>query len=523
MITGQLTLRELLINAVDRFADLPAVTSNGVTVSYGRLISQANGLASFLQRSGVSAGTPVALMMTNGLEYVIADQALLRAGGAKVPLNDLLNAGDADHILRDSGAVVAVATPSQLANAIPALSDPSAPLATLVVVGPMPERPVPGMVAWADAVGDGTPAPPVVEVAASDVGMIVYTGGTTGVPKGVVHSQAGLATNILSHLIEIGFGDDERLLITSPLPHSAGFHLQAGMVKGAHVFVESGFSPDDVLDRIETDRVTFLFAVPTMIYRLLDHVRQASAHRELDLSSLRTILYGAAPITTDRLTEGLRRFGPVFMQLYGQTEAPNFITRLTRTDHDPARPERLTSCGRPAALTQVRIVDAHGGECAVGDIGEVTALTPYTLMRYHRLPEKTAETIRDGWLYTGDLGRVDADGYVYLVDRKNDMIITGGMNVYSSEVENTITTLDHIAQAAVVGAPHPDWGEEVVAFVVPTPEFEVDPAAVIEHCRTRLSRYKIPKRVLLVDSLPTTALGKFDKKALRNAALDAVE
>ncbi|TVT62618.1 AMP-binding protein [Amycolatopsis rhizosphaerae] len=515
MTSGSLTLRDLFVPALDRFASQPAVTSEGITLSYREVVEQANGLARFLHENGISPGMPVALMMGNGVEYVVADQAVLRCGGAKVPLNDMLGRRESQYILRDSGAVVAIATPSQLPNARAALADPEIPLRTLVIVGPAPTPSPPGTVSWEAAIGHGAATPPEVEVAPSDVGLIIYTGGTTGDPKGVVHTQQGLAVNVLGHVVEIGFGDDERLLLTSPLPHSAGFHLQAGMLKGAHSFAEPGFSPGVVLERIERDRVTFLFAVPTMIYRLLDHVATVSRERDLDFSALRTILYGAAPITPERLTQGLATFGPVFMQLYGQSEAPNFITRLTREDHDPTKPQRLTSCGRPVALARVRIVDDEGNECPTGAVGEVTARTPYTMIGYHGLREKTAQTVRDGWLHTGDLGWVDDEGYLYLVDRKNDMIITGGMNVYSSEVENVIAQVDGVGQVAVVGIPDPVWGEAVVAFIVASPNRTVDPDVVTAHCREQLSRYKVPKQVRLIETLPLTSVGKLDKKALR--------
>ncbi len=513
MISNQLTLRALFTTALDRFGGRPAVTSDGTTLSYRQVVEQANGLARFLHDNGVSPGTPVALMMSNGVEYVVADQAVLRCGAAKVPLNDMLGSRDSQYIVRDSGAVIAIATPSQLSYALAVLDDPETPLRTVVAVGAAPDRP--GTVSWTDAIGDPVADPPDVAIASSDVGLIIYTGGTTGHPKGVVHSQWGLTLNVLAHAIEIGFGDDEQLVLTSPLPHSAGFHLQAGMLKGAHAYIESSFSSEVVLNRIEHDRATFLFAVPTMIYRLLDHVTKVATERTPDFSSLRTILYGAAPITPERLVQGLATFGPVFMQLYGQSEAPNFITRLTHQDHDPARPERLTSCGRPVTMARVRIVDDDGNECPAGVVGEVTAQTPYTMIEYHGLPQKTAETVRDGWLQTGDLGRLDEDGYLYLVDRKNDMIISGGMNVYSSEVENVIAQVEGVAQVAVVGIPHPDWGEAVVAFVVESGEGSVDPELVITYCREQLSRYKIPKSVQIVTELPLTTVGKLDKKTIR--------
>jgi fatty-acyl-CoA synthase/long-chain acyl-CoA synthetase len=203
------------------------------------------------------------------------------------------------------------------------------------------------------------------------------------------------------------------------------------------------------------------------------------------------------------------------MQLYGQSEAPNFITRLRREDHDPGRPERLSSCGRPVGMARVRIVGDDGADVAPGEVGEVAALTPYTMTGYHGLPERTAGTVRDGWLFTGDVGRLDEDGYLYLVDRKNDMIITGGMNVYSTEIENAIAQVDGVAQVAVVGVPHPDWGEAVVAFVVDDGRGALTPDAVVGHCRAVLSRYKVPKEVHVVSALPVTAVGKLDKKALR--------
>lgn len=518
MTSGRLTLHALFTTALDRFGDRPAVTSGEATISYRELVHQANSLAHFLVERGVSPGTPVALLLSNSAEYVIADQAVLRCGGAKVPLNDMLSGRDVRYILRDSRAVVAIATPTQLPHALAALTDPDSMIRTVVTVGSASDDSIAGTARWSDAVGDGIATPPNLPIDSEDVAMIIYTGGTTGDPKGVVHRQGGLAINVLAHVIEIGFGDDERLVITSPLPHSSGFHLQAGLLKGAHAFIENGFTPDRVLERIEKDQATFFFAVPTMIYRLLDHINEVSVHRAVDFSSLRTILYGAAPITPDRLTQGLNTFGPVFMQLYGQSEAPNFITRLTREDHDTGTPELLTSCGRPAALVTIKIVDPDGNECPAGSVGEVAAMTPYTMVEYLGLPDKTAQSLRDGWLYTGDLGRVDDDGYLYLVDRMNDMIITGGMNVYSTEVENIIAQVEGVASVAVVGVPHPDWGEAVIAFVVESAERHAEPEAIMKRCRAELSRYKVPKSIRIVASLPLTGIGKLDKKRLRESA-----
>ncbi|OZM78029.1 class I adenylate-forming enzyme family protein [Pseudonocardia sp. MH-G8] len=500
-----LTLRTLFASALDRFGERPALVFADRTWSYRELARDANRLAHALVAAGVGPGTPVALMMSNRAEYVIADQAVLRCGAAKVPINDMLSPSEIAYILCDSGAVVALAdegmAPAALAADAPALH-------TVVLVG---DGDVPGTTAWLDVfAGTDADAPPDVAVAGGDVGMIAYTGGTTGRQKGVVHTQRGLAVNILAHAVEMALGDDERLLLTSPLPHSAGFVLQAGLLKGALHLLERRFDPEAVLQRIACDRATFLFMVPTMIYRLLDRAEG----RQLDLSSLRTILYGAAPITRERLEQGLHRLGPVFMQLYGQTEAPNFLTRLTREDHDPAHPERLGSCGRAASLAEVAILDEDGAPVPAGEPGEVCARAPYVMAGYHGLPEKTAETLRGGWLHTGDLGRMDVEGYVYLLDRKNDMIISGGMNVYSTEVENVVQGCPGVAQVAVAGVPHPDWGEAVVAFVVASGAGFDEPAAAAT-CRAELAAYKRPKAYRRIDALPVTPYGKVDKKALR--------
>lgn len=488
------TLHSLFEGTLERFGTRPAVRAGDRELTYRDIALAANRLAHVLIGHGVEPGSPVALMMSNRLEWVVADQAIIRAGAAKVPVNSMLSATEVAYILHDSGAAIALADDSMVDVAR------EAGVATVLALGPD----------W-DAALAAAPSdqPPDVHVRGSDIGLILYTGGTTGRQKGVVHRQSGLAVNLLAHVLEIGLLDDERLLLSSPLPHSAGFLLQAGLLKGALVFVEPRFDVDVVLRRIDRDRTTFFFAVPTMIYRLLD----AAADRDLDLSSLRTILYGAAPITAERLEQGLRRFGPVFMQLYGQSEAPNFLTRLTREDHDPDRPRRLLSCGRAATLVTIQVLDDQGQPVPAGESGEICARAPYVMDRYHGLPDATARTLAGDWLHTGDIGFLDGDGYVYLLDRKNDMIISGGMNVYTSEVEQVISACTGVARVAVAGVPHPDWGEAVVAFVVPGDDF--DQGLLEQACQTELAAYKRPKAYRLVEHLPVTSVGKIDKKLLK--------
>ncbi len=522
-----LTVKQLLTSASQRFAGGVALVHDGRSYTNGEIAERANQLGHLLLELGVRPGDPVAMLLPNGPDYVIADQAIARIGAAKVALTEMLSARDVSYCLSDCGASVAIAGSSMIDAGASSGSDA---LRTIIAAGgARPNSPIDGLrIMPLDGAVDAMPTTiPDSDPAEDDLGLIIYTGGTTGEPKGVMHLQRQLALNLCSHIIETGIQDDERLLLMSPLPHSAGFLLQTAFLRGATVFLEHKFDPELVLRRITDDRVTYLFMVPTMIYRVLD----AAEGRPLDLGSLRTILYGAAPITADRLRQGLAVFGSVFMQLYAQSEAPNFITRLRREDHttDAAGVHRLASCGQAVAMAEVRIVDDDGIEVPVGEIGEVIASTPYTMIGYNNRPEATATTLRDGWLFTGDIGRLDADGFLYLLDRKNDMLISGGMNVYTSEVEVVIVEVEGVEQVAVVGVPHPDWGEAVVAFVVAKDEGDgavggAESGAIteriIETCKTELATYKVPKRVIVVEELPTTVFGKIDKKALRSAAAD---
>jgi fatty-acyl-CoA synthase/long-chain acyl-CoA synthetase len=505
-VTSEAILRDYLSAAIRRHGSRRAVVAGGETWTYADLERASRAVAGHLAGLGVGPGDPVAIILRNGAEYAVADLAIALLGAAKVPLNLMLSAGEQAYILADSGARVCLIEADRL-DVIEAARERGAEPQVVVHGGGGD----PGS-SW-DAAVNHAPLAAEPPVPPDALALIMYTGGTTGRPKGVLHTQRGIAANLLSHLVEMELGAEDVLLLTSPLPHSAGFLLQAALCKGASVFIEQGFDVETVLDRISRDRVSYLFMVPTMIYRLLDAV---AAREDVDTSSVRTILYGAAPISLERLREGLRRFGPVFMQLYAQTEAPNFLTRLRRDDHRAEGPEvrRLASCGQPVLMARVEVRAEDGSRCAPGEVGEVVARAPYTMVGYLGREPETAEALRGGWLHTGDLGYLDEDGYLYLVDRKKDMIITGGLNVYSTEVEQVLVRVPGVQEAAVTGVPHPDWGEAVVAFVVPE-RSDVTAEAIEARAREALTAYKRPKRVVLVPRLPVTAVGKIDKKELR--------
>ncbi|GLZ08414.1 acyl-CoA synthetase [Actinomadura sp. NBRC 104412] len=506
-MTGEPILRDYLPAAIRRHGSRRAVVADGKTWTYADLDRASRAVAGYLDDLGVGPGDPVALILRNSAEYVVADLAIALLGAAKVPLNMMLSTEEQSYILADSKARVCLIEQDRL-DVIEAARENGVDPHVVVRGGE------PGAGSW-DAAVNHAPLADEPAVPPDALALIMYTGGTTGRPKGVLHTQRGIAANLLSHLIEMELVAEDVLLLTSPLPHSAGFLLQAALSKGASVFVEPGFDIEGILDRISRDRVSYLFLVPTMIYRLIDAV---AARGDVDTSSVRTILYGAAPISRERLEQGLRMFGPVFMQLYAQSEAPNFLTRLRRDDHrlDGGNVRRLTSCGQSVVMAQVEVRGEDGAPCKPGEVGEVVARSPYTMIGYLGLAAETAEALSDGWLHTGDLGYLDEDGYLYLVDRKKDMIITGGLNVYSTEVERALAQVPGVREAAVTGIPHPDWGEAVVAFVVPDRP-DVTAEEIQEASREVLTSYKRPKRVVLVPSLPVTAVGKIDKKELRRS------
>ncbi|MEZ5727182.1 MAG: AMP-binding protein [Burkholderiaceae bacterium] len=303
-----------------------------------------------------------------------------------------------------------------------------------------------------------------------------------------------------------------RHLAMTPITHAAGAMILAVLLRSGRFVMAKGFEPQRFFDLVERHRITSTFIVPTMLYVLLDH---PSIH-VADFSSLKLMIYGASPMSPSRLAEGMRVFGPVFMQLYAQSEAPNTVTVLRIIDHDPQNhPERLASCGRPIANSQVALLDDDGREVAPGEVGEICVRGPLVMQGYWNKPEETARAMRHGWLYTGDLARQDADGFIYIVDRSKDMIISGGFNVFPREVEDVLTTHPAVAAAGVIGVPDPKWGEAVKAIVVLRAGCAVAAEELIALVREAKGPVQAPKSVEFADALPVTGLGKPDKKALR--------
>lgn len=502
------TLSRLLIGAVRRHGGRPAIRQGERTATYQELDRQSDRLAAFLAAQGVTKGDHVALHLRNCIEYVVADLAILKLGAVKVPLNEYMAESELAYCLLHSSTRALISHKS-----LPCPARDQMPTLTVHVevedgLPPAHERQV---IPWSAAV-ERDSVPIAVSGVSADAALVMYTGGTTGRPKGVRHSQGGLAINILAHVVCTDIRTDEVMLLLTPLPHSAGFFLQACLLQGGCAVLGPKFDVQVFLQLARAVGATWTFAVPTMVYRLLD---ACSSGATLS-GSLRTLVYGAAPMDPLRLKQGLAIFGPIFIQIYGQTECPNLIATLTKSDH--LEDALHASCGRPVPFLEVRLRNEDPSPTSCGAVGEVEVRSPYLLSEYHGDREATDASLVDGWLRTGDLGYRNAGDYLFLVDRTKDMIITGGLNVYSVEVEAALREDPAVREVAVIGVPDRDWGEAVVAIVVQRSTINVE--LLLRQARLRLSAYKVPKRVVLFETLPLTRYGKPDKKIMRKMVME---
>lgn len=374
-----------------------------------------------------------------------------------------------------------------------------------------------GLARWSQGAGR-EPIDPVVK--ADDVAAIMPTGGTTGRSKGVMTTHRGLGVAFSQLMLAFAYGANAPIvnLAAAPMTHAAGLLTVPCLARGGTVVVLDNADGNAVLDALERHRATEVFLPPTSIYRLL--AREDLDER--DLSQLRYLLYGAAPIAVPRLRTALERLGPVLIGGYGQMEAPMAVSFLTPAEHmdgdAPASDVRLASCGRPSPLVEVRILDPAGTPVPAGTDGEICVRGDLVMKGYYAQPEQTAATIMDGWLHTGDIGRIDEAGYLYISDRKKDMIISGGSNVYPSEVERVLSAHSDVHECAVVGVPDHDWGERVVAFVELRPGAEPDEQTLIRWSKRQLGSIRAPKEVRFVEQLPKSPAGKILKNNLRESA-----
>jgi acyl-CoA synthetase (AMP-forming)/AMP-acid ligase II len=495
-----MNLGTLLARSARLRPDAPALGDGTRQVTYHELDNRVSRLADGLLREGLEFGDRVAILMANRPELLETLYACFRAGLVAVPINSRLHPDEVRYIVSQAEAKAIVAGPQHGASA----RDSSA--GVVIDIGPRYEG----------LVGDGDPRFADREVASEAPAWLFYTSGTTGRPKGATLSHGNLLEMVMACLANVtDYRSSDTVLHAAPLTHGAGLYALAATARGAFHLVPptQPFDPAATMEIADRLRATVVsFVTPTMVRLLLDIA--ASGGR--DLRSLRSIVYGGGPMYAEDLRRAQATFGMILTQIYGLGESPMTVTYLPASM--PAREaEELASVGTAHPNVELRLLDEMGVDVPTGTMGEVCVRSAVVMHGYWNDAEATGEVLKDGWLHTGDVGRLDEAGYLYLLDRKKDLIVSGGSNIYPREVEEVLVTYPGVASVAVIGVPDRHWGESVHAVVVPDPGVSLTAAELIAFCQARIASYKKPRTVEFVRELPVSGYGKVLKRELRDA------
>jgi long-chain acyl-CoA synthetase len=474
---------------------------------YAGLAGRAARLAGALrERYGLAEGERVALVMKNCPAYVEVLFGLWWAGLAAVPMNAKLHAREFRYMLEDSGARLCFVT-GDLATRVGEAAEGLAGLREIVEVE----------TAGYERLMIGEPAA-MAACGGDALAWLFYTSGTTGRPKGAMLSHANLLAMTACYFADVdAVAAGDSILHAAPMSHGSGLYILPHVAQGAAQIVpeSGGFDPAEVFELLAAHRGVSFFFAPTMVKRLVEHPEAGTA----DTSNFKTCIYGGGPMYVEDVKRAMQVFGNRFVQIYGQGESPMTITALSRAQHGesghPRYEARLASVGRPQLLVEVRIAGADDRPLAAGETGEILARGPSVMPGYWGNPEATAATLAGGWLHTGDLGSLDAEGFLTLKDRSKDVIISGGTNIYPREIEEVLLHHNGVLECSVVGQPDPEWGEIVVAFVVARPGVAVEAAALDKLCLAEIARFKRPKAYRFLDALPKNNYGKVLKTELR--------
>ena len=500
-----MNLAALLFDVARRLPDRPAVSDDARSLSYRELAARVARVSGGLRALGLAPGDRVLLSLENCGEFVELMFGCWAAGLTAVPANARLHPREVEYIADNSGARLLIATPG--------LAETLAPLAGSVT---SLDRVISTRTTEYEALFRSGEAPAPEAGEPTDPAWLFYTSGTTGRPKGAVLSHRNLLFMSQCYYADIDLVDErDTHLLAAPASHGAGLYALPFLLKGGHQIVLPHFDVGTILDVLARHQRVSFFAAPTMLTRLVHAPEVAAA----DLGNLRTIYYGGGPMYVADLERALDIFGPRLYQLFGQGESPMTITGLSKRLHaerdHPRWRDRLASCGYPRSGVLVRVVDEADRDLPPGKIGEVVTRSDCVMQGYWRNPEANAETLRGGWLHTGDLGSLDEDGLLTLRDRSKDMIISGGSNIYPREIEEVLLRHPDLVEASVIGRPHPDWGEEVVAFLVARPGASVAVAELDRLCLDHIARFKRPRDYHFVEALPKNNYGKVLKTELR--------
>ncbi len=505
-----------LISLFDRGASLGrdriAYVRGSTEISFGAALDQTYRIARALQAQNLPRGTHCAVLSDNDPASWLCVLAVWRAAHVWVPLNPRSPLPEHLHLLQ--GFDVEVLFYKQMfAPLIAEIARQCPGLKLLICIDGV----VDGSASLTQLVADQPALPPNIVAGEEELAAIMPTGGTTGRPKGVMLSHRNLVVSVINGIVNTPYAPGEPIvnLAAAPMTHTAGFLSLPATARGGKVVVVTKPDPAELLDIVTGQGVTEFFLPPTVIYRLLE----MPGIEQRDFSRLKYLMYGAAPMSVEKLRRALQLFGPVMQQGYGQTEAPGAIAFLRPGDHyrngQVADDARLSSCGLPSVFNSTAIMDDQGNILPQGSTGEICVRGDIVMQGYYKQPDVTAQTVIDGWLHTGDLGHIDAEGFLHITDRKKDMIISGGYNIYPSEVEQTIWGHPAVLDCAVIGVPDPDWGEAVKAVVELKPGAQVSAEELIALCKQQLGSVKSPKSIDFIESLPRSPVGKVVKKDLR--------
>ena len=497
---------DLLNQGFENFPDRVCCQSGAQVLTYAEVDTLSAKVANQLVQSGFEVGFKGAIYSLNSVETLIATVGVIRAGGVWVPINPRNSLKDNLGVLARF-EVSALFYQSAFLEAAQSIDNGSRLIVAL-------DNRATDHIFWRDWCADADSSAPSVELDGASLMSLPQTGGTTGSPKGVMLNHSCFNANAYNSA-QLNPRTEQVWLCAAPMTHVGGRIALCVMPRGARLVIMDRVDLDLVLELIQREKVTDLFLPPTAIYTLLDHPRL----NEYDLSSVRQLGYGSAPMNIERLKEAIQRLGPVMSGGYGQTECPMSISSFRPDQHmengQIVSDQRLRSVGRETPVSTVRIMGEDGELVGPNVEGEIVIRGPTVASGYYQDPEETAAIRRNDWHLTGDIGYLDDEGFLYICDRKKDMIITGGFNVYSVEVERVMAEFPGIKQAAVVGLPDEKWGEIVTAAVITDPSVSLSEAALLAYIKEHLGSVKTPKRLELVDELPLTPLGKVDKKALR--------
>ncbi|MFP3974627.1 MAG: long-chain-fatty-acid--CoA ligase [Dehalococcoidia bacterium] len=481
-------------------------------ISFREYNQRVNSLIHALQTSGVRKGDTIGVLSWNCLEYADIFGAAGKGGFIVAPFNVRSSASDLEYLIKDSGAKV-LFVGAELGKTLQELRPNIPGIKYLISL----EYHLPDTQYLDDLLDQYPSNEPIVDVKDEAPFLLLYTSGTTGLPKGALYTQEQYREGVLTHSLAIPLRSEDKGFLITPLFHIGGVIWYAAFLRGAATNVlMKQFDPKATLEIIEKERITALTVVPTQVAAMLEVYESG----KYDLSCLNMVKYMGSPMPADLLKRGIKAWGMIFLQGYGQTETGPDISTLYQQDHDvinepPELQKRLMSCGRPAPDVQVRIVDSDGNDLPPYKTGEIIVRSRHLMQEYWNKPKETEDKFINGWLRTGDLGYYDEDCYFYIADRKEDMIVSGGENVFPREVEETLYTHPAVRECAVFGIPDPKWVEKVHAVVSLKVETTATPDELIEFCKANIARYKAPKSIEIVEDLPKGGSGKILKGELK--------